>query len=124
MQLEEEYRRRWHEVTSEVTRRLDYQVSLLSLSLSFPLSLSVSLCLSPSLSLCLMLCLCVQLEVQNVQKALEHSHLVQWLEKSVIDNIKGQEVSDPYPSISTHLPPSLPPSLPYRMPVSIAALQI
>ena len=26
MQLEEEYRRRWHEVNSEVTRRLDYQV--------------------------------------------------------------------------------------------------
>ncbi|CAI8023516.1 ATP synthase F(0) complex subunit B1, mitochondrial [Geodia barretti] len=26
MQLEEEYRRRWHEVITEVTRRLDYQV--------------------------------------------------------------------------------------------------
>ena len=27
MQLEEEYRRRWHEVITEVTRRLDYQVN-------------------------------------------------------------------------------------------------
>ena len=28
MQLEEEYRRRWHEVNSEVTRRLNYQVHM------------------------------------------------------------------------------------------------
>ena len=34
-----------------------------------------------------------QVEVQKVQKVFEHSHVVQWLEKAVIDNIKGQEVS-------------------------------
>ena len=35
----------------------------------------------------------LQVEVQKVQKVFEHSHMVQWLEKAVIDNIKGQEVS-------------------------------
>ena len=35
----------------------------------------------------------LQVEVQKVQKMFEHSHMVQWLEKAVIDNIKGQEVS-------------------------------
>ena len=45
MQLEEEYRRRWHEVSTEVTRRLDYQV--LSFLLSLPLVYHLSIYLSP-----------------------------------------------------------------------------
>ena len=34
--------------------------------------------------------MCVQVEVQKVQKAFEQSHLVQWLEKAVIENVKGK----------------------------------
>ena len=40
--------------------------------------------------MCVCVCVCVQVEVQKVQKAFEQSHLVQWLEKAVIENVKGK----------------------------------
>ena len=42
----------------------------------------------------------VQVEVEKVQRSFEHSHMVQWLEKAVIDNVKKEEVSDLFLSLS------------------------
>ena len=56
MRLEEEYRRRHHEVTKEVKKRLDYQV-----------------------------------DMEKLQRDFEQAHLVQWLEKAVIDRLKAAQ---------------------------------
>ena len=49
----------------------------------------------------------VQVEVEKVQRSFEHSHMVQWLEKTVIDNVKKEEASAlslfPFPSLTDSL---------------------
>ena len=57
MRLEEEYRRRLHQVTNTVKRQLDYQV-----------------------------------EVEQAQRKFEQEHMIQWLEKAVIELVKGKQV--------------------------------
>ena len=79
MLMEEEYRRRLHQITSEVKKRLDYHVSTLCVR---ERELVSGLCLYP------------QVEVEQTQRSFEQRYMVDWLERQVTEAMKGKQVLD------------------------------
>ncbi len=92
MLIEEEYRRRLHEVTNEVKKRLNYHVRRhYSTHYSTPLlyhSTHYSTPPPPPPPPPP-----PQVEVDATKRAFEHRHMVAWLERHVTEAMKGKQVA-------------------------------